>query len=154
MRRSSVCRSQNKPRKFSKPGSQILSTIEQLLDELSGDASGIVQCNLGLFDSFRLLSIKNGCGGLPRTTSGVTCFCFDLVMMPLLLQERVMSVFGRIYLKCTDLDENEIFIRKWKTCQFWKWPLSKHLRIALTDLSKTVALFNEMIQNWLLRNMV
>ena len=28
----------------------------------SGDASGIVQCNLGIFDSFRLLSIKNGRG--------------------------------------------------------------------------------------------
>ena len=28
----------------------------------SSDASGIVQCNLGIFDSFRLLSIKNGRG--------------------------------------------------------------------------------------------
>ena len=26
----------------------------------SGDACGIVQCNLGIFDNFRLLSIKNG----------------------------------------------------------------------------------------------
>ena len=42
-----------------------LNTIEQLLDD-SGDASRIVQCNLGIFDSFRLLSIKNGCG-FPRT---------------------------------------------------------------------------------------
>ena len=58
----------------------------------SGDASGIVQCNLGIFDSFRLLSIKNG-RGFPITLWGVTCFWFDLVMRQLLLQERViMSV--------------------------------------------------------------
>ena len=30
-----------------------------------GDASRIVQCNLRIFDSFRLLSIKYGCG-FPR----------------------------------------------------------------------------------------
>ena len=28
----------------------------------SGEAYGIVQCNLGIFDSFRLFSIKNGRG--------------------------------------------------------------------------------------------
>ena len=58
----------------------------------SGDASGIVQCNLGIFKSFRLLSVKNG-RGFPRTLSDVTCFGFDLDMMQLLLLERVMSVF-------------------------------------------------------------
>ena len=76
-----------------------LNTIEQLLDELwrrsPGDASRIVQCNLGIFDSFRLLSIKNGCG-FPKTLYGITRFWLDLVMMQLLLLERVISVFGRI----------------------------------------------------------
>ena len=55
----------------------------------SDNASGIVQCNLGIFDSFRLLSIKNG-PGFPRMLCDVKCFQFDLVMMP---QEGVMSVF-------------------------------------------------------------
>ena len=72
-----------------------LNMIEQLLDELSGDATGIVQFNLGIFDSFRLLSIRNG-NGFPSTLCGVTCFWFDLVISQLLLQERVMSVFIRI----------------------------------------------------------
>ena len=57
----------------------------------SDDASGIVQCNFRIFDSFRLLSIKNGCG-FPRTLIGVACIWFDLIMKQLLLQERVMSV--------------------------------------------------------------
>ena len=54
----------------------------------SGDASGIVQGNLGIFESFRLLSIKNE-PEFPRMLCDVTCFQFDLVMM----QEGVMSVF-------------------------------------------------------------
>ena len=58
----------------------------------SGDASGIVQCNLGIFDSFMLLSINNG-PGFPSILCDVTCFQFDLVTMQLLLQEGVMSVF-------------------------------------------------------------
>ena len=58
----------------------------------SGDATGIVQCNLGIFESFRLLSIKNG-PEFPRMLCDVTCFQFDLVMMHLLLQEGFMSVF-------------------------------------------------------------
>ena len=58
----------------------------------SGDESGIVQCNLGIFESFRLLSIKNG-SEFPRMLCDVTCFQFDLVVMHLLLQEGVMSVF-------------------------------------------------------------
>ena len=58
----------------------------------SCDASRIVQCNLGLFDSFRLLSIKNGLG-FPRMVCDVTCFRFDLVMMNLLLQEKIMPFF-------------------------------------------------------------
>ena len=74
-----------------------LNAIEQLLDEL-WRRTGIVQCNLGIFDSFGLPSIKNG-RGFPRTLCGVTCIWFDLVMKQLLLQERVMSVFGRIKLK-------------------------------------------------------
>ena len=57
----------------------------------SGDASGIVQCNIRIFDSFRLLSIQNE-RGFPRTLCGVTCIWFDLVMNKLLQQERVMSV--------------------------------------------------------------
>ena len=52
----------------------------------SHDASGIVQCNLGIFDSFTLLSIKNW-RGFPRMLYDVVCFDFDLVMMQLLLQE-------------------------------------------------------------------
>ena len=58
----------------------------------SGDAYRIVQCSLGIFDSFRLLSIKNGCG-FPRTLCGITCFWLDLVMRQLLLQERVICPF-------------------------------------------------------------
>ena len=58
----------------------------------SGDASWIVQCNLGILNRFRLLSIKDG-RGFPRTLFGVTCIWFDLVIKQLLLQERVMSVF-------------------------------------------------------------
>ena len=68
-----------------------LISIEQLRVS-SGDASGIVQCNLGILDSFRLLSIKNG-RGFHRTLCDVTCFGFDLVMMQLLLQEMIMPVF-------------------------------------------------------------
>ena len=58
----------------------------------SGDVSGIVQCNLGIFESFKLLSINNG-REFPRTLSDDMCFGFDFVMMQLLLLERVMSVF-------------------------------------------------------------
>ena len=58
----------------------------------SSDASGIVQCNLGIFDSFKLLSIIKG-GGFPRTLCGVTYFWFDLVMRQLLRQEMAVSVF-------------------------------------------------------------
>ena len=57
----------------------------------SGDASGIVQCNLGIFDSFRLLSIKNW-DWIPKNVVWRHMFSFDLVMRQLLLQERVMSV--------------------------------------------------------------
>ena len=57
----------------------------------SGNASGSIQRYIGIFDSFRLLSIKNG-RGFPVTLCDVTCFWFDLVMRQLLLQERVMSV--------------------------------------------------------------
>ena len=81
----------------------------------SGDASGIVQCNLGIFDSFKLLSIKNE-RGFPRMLCDATCFGFYLVMMQLLLLERVMSVFDEF--QGTDLDENEIFILQLKTCYF------------------------------------
>ena len=70
------------------------STIEQLLDEL-WRTSRFVQCNLGIFDSFMLLSIKSG-RRFPRTLCGITCFWFDLFMRKLLQQERVISVFGRI----------------------------------------------------------
>ena len=59
----------------------------------SGDAIGIFQCNLGIFDSFRLFSNKNG-PGFPRMLCDVTCFQFDLVMVQSLLQEGAMSVFN------------------------------------------------------------
>ena len=52
----------------------------------SGDASRIVQCNLRIFDSYRLPSIKNGCG-FPRMLFNVTYIQFNLVMVQLLLQE-------------------------------------------------------------------
>ena len=68
-------------------------------------------------------------------------------MMQLLLQERIMSVFGQIKLKGTDLDENKVFILSEKVVIFENYPLSKHWLIAWTDLSKTVKLFNEMMQN-------
>ena len=58
----------------------------------SGDASGIVQCNLRICDSFRLLSINNG-PGFPSILCDVTCFQFDLVTMQLMLQEGVLFVF-------------------------------------------------------------
>ena len=71
-----------------------LNTIEQLLNELwrriqDRSVQPRILC------SFSLLSIKNGCGFL-RTLCGITCFWLDLVMRQFLLQERVMSVFGRI----------------------------------------------------------
>ena len=59
-----------------------------------GDASEIVQCNLGIFDSFRLLSNKNW-RGFPRTLCNVTCFRFDHDMVQLLLQEMVMPDFDK-----------------------------------------------------------
>ena len=49
-----MCRRQNNPPTFSKPGSQ----YDRSCWMSSGDASGTVQCNLRLFDRFRLLSIK------------------------------------------------------------------------------------------------
>ena len=58
----------------------------------SSDASKIVQCNQGIFNSFRLLSIKKE-HGFPRTLCDVTCFGFDLVMMQLLLLEEFISIF-------------------------------------------------------------
>ena len=67
-----------------------LNTIEQLLDELWRRIR-----DRGIFDSFKLLSIKNGCG-FPKTLFGVPCFWFDLIKRQFLLQERVMPVFGRI----------------------------------------------------------
>ena len=70
--------------------SPYLNTIEQLLDELWRRIR-----DRGIFDSFKLLSIKNG-RGFPKTLCGVPCFWFDLVKRQLLLQERVMPVFGRI----------------------------------------------------------
>ena len=95
----------------------------------SGDASGIVQCHLGIFDSFRLLSIKNGCR-FQRTLWGVTCFWFDLVMRQLLLQERVMFVSD-------DFNSSDLFKTRTrykftseKLVIFENDSLSNHLRIA------------------------
>ena len=61
----------------------------------SGDASGIVQCNRGIFDSFRSLSIKNGCG-FTRALCDMTRIRFDLIIMQLLLQYRAMPIFDEI----------------------------------------------------------
>ena len=71
-----------------------LNTIEQLLDELWRHIQdrSVQPRNLG---KLQVVIIKNG-RGFPRTSCCVTCFWFDLVMMQFLLQERVMSVFGRI----------------------------------------------------------
>ena len=69
--------------------------IQSSLGMSSGDASRIVHGNLRIFDSFRLLSIKNGCG-FPRTLCNFTCFQFDLFMMQFMLQERGMSFIGRV----------------------------------------------------------
>ena len=97
----------------------------------SGEASGIVQCNLRIFDSGKLLSIKNG-RGFPQALCGVTCFWFDLVLRQLLLQERNVTQgnwFRRVSNEKLVIFEND--------------PLSKHWRIAWTYLSITVTLFNE-----------
>ena len=61
----------------------------------SGDASRIVQCKLGIFASFRLLSIENG-PGFPRMLCDVMCFQFDLVIMHLLLQEGSISILTNL----------------------------------------------------------
>ena len=55
----------------------------------SGDASRIVQCNLGIFDSFRLLSIKNV---VRHYVHEVPTIRFDLIKMQLL----AMAVFYEI----------------------------------------------------------
>ena len=83
-----MCRTQNKPPKFSKPRSQYDRAVVLMS---SSDASEIIQYNLGIFDSFRLLTIMNGRG---FTLCGISCLWFDLVMRQSLLQERVVSVFG------------------------------------------------------------
>ena len=71
-----------------------LNTIKQFLDELwrrirdrSVQPQNLRQLQVAVH--------KNG-RGFARTLCSVTCFWFDLVMSQLLLQERVMSVFGRI----------------------------------------------------------
>ena len=96
---------------------------------ISGDSSGIVQCNLGIFNSFRLLSIKNGRGFL-RTLWGVTSFWFDLVMRQLLLQEKVCLFWD-------EFNSSELIQRRTrypfsseKLVIFENAPLSKHWRIA------------------------
>ena len=64
----------------------------------SGDASGIVQYNLRILVTVTV----SGCSPLrmdmdsQERCAASDIFCFDLVMRQLLLQERVMSVFGRI----------------------------------------------------------
>ena len=116
-------------------------------------APRIVQCSLGIFDSFRLLSFKNGLG-LPRILCDVTCFQFDLVMMHLLLQERVMPVFDEFNSSELNWTRSRYSFSSEKLVIFENDPLSIHWRTAWTHLSKTVTLFYEMMQNWSLRNMV
>ena len=69
-----------------------LNPTEQLWDELWRCIQVRSVQHRNIFDSFRLLSIKNG-HGFPRMLCDVTCFQFDYVMMHLLLQEGVTSVF-------------------------------------------------------------
>ena len=111
----------------------------------SGNASGIIQCNLGIFESFRLLFIKNG-RGFPRTLCDVTCIWFDLVMKQLLLQERVMSVLDEFNSSELIKTRTRYSFSSEKLVIFENDPLSKHWRKPSTDLSKTVTLSNEMIQ--------
>ena len=116
----------------------------------SCDASRIAQCNLGLFDSFRLLSIKNGLG-FPRMVWDVTCFRFDLIMMNLLLQEKIMPFFDEFNSSELNWTKSRYSFSSEKLVIFENDPLSIHWRTAWKNLSKTVKLFNESMQNWLLR---
>ena len=100
----------------------------------SDDASGIVECNLGIF---RLLSIKNG-PGFPRMLCDVRCFQFDLVMMHLLQQEGVMSVFEEFNSSELNRTRSRYSFSSEKLVIFENSLRSIHWRTAWTDLSKTV----------------
>ena len=95
----------------------------------SGDTLGIVQYNLRILVSFRLLSIKNG-REFPKPLCCVTCFWFDLVMRQLLLQERVMSVLDEFNSSELIKTRTRYSFSSEKLVIFENDPLSKHWRIA------------------------
>ena len=68
--------------------------------------------------------------GFPRTSCGVTCFSFDLVMRQLLLQERVMSVLDEFNSSELILTRTRHSFESEKLVIFENDPLSKHWRIA------------------------
>ena len=75
------------------------------------------------------------------------CFQFDLVVVHVLLQERVKPVFDEFNSSELNWTRSRYSLSTEKLVIFENDPLSIHWRTALTDLSKTVTLFNELMQN-------
>ena len=84
---------------------------------------------LGIFASFRLLSIKNG-PGFPRMLCDVMCFQFDLVMVHLLLQEGVISIFDEFNSSELNWARTRYSFSSEKLVIFENNPLSIHWRTA------------------------
>ena len=78
----------------------------------------------------------SGCS--PLRMLNVTCFQFDLVMMQLLLQERVMPVFDEFNSTKLNWTRTRYSFSSEKLVIFENDPLSIHWGTALKDLSKTV----------------
>ena len=76
-----------------------------------------------------------------------TCFKFDFVMRQLLLQERVMPVFDEFNSNDLILKRTRYSFSSEQLVIFENDPLSIHWLTACKDLSKTVTLFNEFMQN-------
>ena len=95
----------------------------------SCDASRNVQYNLGIFDIFRLLSVKNRLG-LQRMVCDITCFQFDLLMMHLLLQERDMPFFAEFNSSELNWTRSRYSCSSEKLVIFENDPLSLHGRTA------------------------
>ena len=87
-----MCRSRNKPREFSKPGSQYDRAV----------VGRALATHPGSFSAASGPSTPSGCSPLRMGVDSQTCLCsvtctwFDLLTRQLLLQERVKSAFGRI----------------------------------------------------------
>ena len=104
-----------------------LNPIEQLWDDLRCIRDRSVQpWNLR---QLHVLSIKNGLG-LPRMVCDVTCFQFDLVMMLLLLQERVMPVLDEFNSSKLNWTRSRYSFSSEKLVIFENDPLSIHWRTA------------------------